>query len=136
MKCKKIKKFISRYFDNSLMEYQKEIMFEHIKNCLNCRKEFDILSKINKYLPKYKDVEISRDISWVVLSRIKRLNKHWGVVLWRKVMPVAVSFLIIILSTMINPCKNNIENYTSYIFYPQEEIDFAEIELISFLSTL
>lgn len=136
MKCKKIKKFISRYFDNSLMEYQKEIMFEHIKNCLNCRKEFDILSKIYKYLPKYKDVEISRDISWVVLSRIKRLNKHWGVVLWRKVMPVAVSFLIIILSTMINPCKNNIENYTSYIFYPQEEIDFAEIELISFLSTL
>jgi len=136
VKCKKIKKFISRYFDNSLMEYQKEIMFEHIKNCLNCRKEFDILSKIYKYLPKYKDVEISRDISWVVLSRIKRLNKHWGVVLWRKVMPVAVSFLIIILSTMINPCKNNIENYTSYIFYPQEEIDFAEIELISFLSTL
>jgi predicted anti-sigma-YlaC factor YlaD len=134
VKCKKIKKFISKYFDGALQQEEKDMLFSHIEQCSNCKLEFEILSKIYNNLPEYKDVELQTSLESRIFAKIEeKQNKKF--VVWKKFVPVLapISALAILLITTINPCKNVNSYKENYSLYPQEDIDFAELELTNFL---
>jgi predicted anti-sigma-YlaC factor YlaD len=134
VKCKKIKKLISKYFDGVLQQEEKDILFSHIEQCSNCKLEFDVLSKFFNNLPEYKDVELQTSLKSRIFAKIEeKQNKKF--VVWKKFVPVLapISALVILLITTINPCKNVNSYKESYSLYPQEDIDLAELELTNFL---
>jgi predicted anti-sigma-YlaC factor YlaD len=134
VKCKKIKKFISKYFDDVLQQDEKDMLFSHIEECSNCKLEFEILSKIYNNLPEYKDVELQTRLESRIFAKIEeQQNKEF--VVWKKIVPILapISALVILLITTINPCKNVNSYKENYSLYPQEDIDLAELELTNFL---
>ncbi len=134
MKCKKIRKLISKYFDNILSEEEKKVMFEHIKECVCCNKEFNILSKIYNYLPEYKDVEISRSISDLVLSKIKNSEKEKVILWWRFVPTTAVLLVLMLTFIMVKSYKRpQLNGNLTYVLYPYEDLDLLELELIELM---
>jgi len=137
MKCKKVRKFISKYFDGVLPQEEKEIVLLHIKECYSCKLEFDILSKIYTNLPEYKDVEPSSGIRQKILLKIEE-QQDKKVVLFKKLVPAvaSVSIFVILLIAIITPCKSVNFYKENYVFYPQEDIDLTELELTNFLNNL
>jgi predicted anti-sigma-YlaC factor YlaD len=134
VKCKKIKRFISKYFDGVLQQEEKDILFSHIEQCSNCKLEFEILSKIYNILPEYKDVELQTSLESRIFAKIEE-QQNKKLIVWKKFVPVLapISALVILLITTINPCKNVNSYKESYSLYPQEDIDLAELELTNFL---
>jgi predicted anti-sigma-YlaC factor YlaD len=134
VKCKKIKRFISKYFDGVLQQEEKDILFSHIEQCSNCKLEFEILSKIYNNLPEYKDVELQTSLESRIFAKIEE-QQNKKLIVWKKFVPVLapISALVILLITTINPCKNVNSYKESYSLYPQEDIDLAELELTNFL---
>jgi predicted anti-sigma-YlaC factor YlaD len=134
MKCKKIKKLISKYFDSALQQEEKDMLFSHIEQCSNCKLEFEILSKIYNNLPEYKDVELQTSLESRIFAKIEE-QQNKKLVVWKKFVPVLapISALVILLITTINPCKNVNSYKENYSLYPQEDIDLAELELTNFL---
>jgi predicted anti-sigma-YlaC factor YlaD len=134
VKCKKIKKLISKYFDGVLQREEKDMLFSHIEQCRNCKLEFDVLSKFFNNLPEYKDVELQTSLESRIFAKIEeQQNKKF--VVWKKFVPVLapISALVILLIATINPCKNVNSYKENYSLYPQEDIDLAELELTNFL---
>ena len=59
MNCKKVKRRLSAYLDEELNYKEKLIVEEHLKECINCRNEFNVLSNQNKMLAKIETIEPS-----------------------------------------------------------------------------
>jgi len=134
MKCKEIKKLISKYFDGSLQESEREIVLSHINQCLDCKTEFGIFSKIYNNLPEYKEVGVSTDFEKKLFSKIEEQQRE-SFIIWKKLIPAVASFavLVVFLITTVNPCKSVNTYKESYVLYPHEDIDLAELELTNFL---
>ncbi|MDD4954927.1 MAG: DUF4349 domain-containing protein [Candidatus Omnitrophica bacterium] len=58
----KIKKLISAYLDGEANEKEKNLVEEHLKKCIFCRKYCENLRKLSSALDKYKEEELSPDL--------------------------------------------------------------------------
>ncbi len=79
MDHKKIKKLISSYFDSELDEEQKKLVNEHIRQCSECRKEFEEMGKFEEVMGKMELKQPSKEV-WKVywLSVYNRLERSIG----------------------------------------------------------
>lgn len=139
MKCNKIKKLISKYFDHQTNQQETNNIFDHIKICSLCEKEFNLLSTIYKNLPQYDNVEISDEFNTKLFTRLSE-EKHTKYNLnifdfvffnrgFKKILIPVVSIFLIILGTMfISYSKNRFNDYSTYELYPQEDVDLAMID--------
>ncbi|MFN3550570.1 MAG: anti-sigma factor family protein [Endomicrobiia bacterium] len=136
MKCKKIKKLISKYFDNEINQQEVKNLFEHIKICPLCEKEFNILSTIYQNLPQYENIDISTDFNTRLFMRLSKQMKNQfnifdNIFYNLRVKPFLISlagmFLIVLGVIFFSQNRNNL-NHFSYQLYPQEEIDLAMID--------
>ena len=59
MNCNNATKLISKYFDKQTDSETNNLLFEHINNCPNCKKEFDILNKIYNNLPEKQNITLN-----------------------------------------------------------------------------
>ncbi len=141
MKCKKVRKMMSKYFDNQADIQQKELILEHIKICESCKKEFEIFKKIYEFMPEYeKNIEVSSNFNNKVFERIyekkgKSIFENIPIfnLNWRVALAFSVIFVIFLSSIFMNPCKNKVVGYNSYSYelYPEEEVDLAMMDLYS-----
>jgi len=79
MDHKKIKELISSYFDSELDEEQKKLVNEHIRQCSECRKEFEEMRKFEEVMGKMELKQPSKEV-WKVywLSVYNRLERSIG----------------------------------------------------------
>ena len=70
MKCLRIQKKLSRYFD--LGEPLNPILSQHIRQCPECRRFWDDLSVLEKSLSELKPLEIPGDITVRVMAAIRQ----------------------------------------------------------------
>ncbi len=79
MDHKKIKELISSYFDSELDEEQKKLVNEHIRQCSECRKEFEEMGKFEEVMGKMELKQPSKEV-WKVywLSVYNRLERSIG----------------------------------------------------------
>ena len=75
----KIKELISSYFDSELDEEQKKLVNEHIRQCSECRKEFEEMGKFEEVMGKMELKQPSKEV-WKVywLSVYNRLERSIG----------------------------------------------------------
>lgn len=144
MKCKKIKKLISKYFDNQpLSQQEQQMMNSHISYCQNCKKEFELLQKIYTFLPEYEKVQISDKFNSKLLSLIqneKKIETNLEYILSglkKMFIPVAVMLVVVFnIITFVRPCRNLlIKEYYFYELYPEEDSDIVLLEFVEFLQS-
>ena len=75
----KIKELISSYFDGELNEEQKKLINEHIRQCSECRKEFEEMGKFEEVMGKMELKQPSKEV-WKVYwtSVYNRLERSIG----------------------------------------------------------
>lgn len=75
----KIKELISSYFDGELNEEQKKLINEHIRQCPECRKEFEEMGKFEEVMSKMELKQPSKEV-WKVYwtSVYNRLERSIG----------------------------------------------------------
>lgn len=139
MKCKKIKKIMSKHFDNQVLsKEEKEMLFSHIDTCLRCKKEYNFFSQLFMFSPEYEKKQLSDNFNQRLISKI-HLQEESRVSIfvpyWRKIFaPVFVMLLVILsLTTLISPCGDVKGPYYSYKIYPEEDIDLLSLETITIL---
>lgn len=99
MKCKKIKRKLSAYLDKELNYKEKQIVEKHLKECVNCMDELDILSNQDKFLIKIETIEPSfnfRNIFWRKVQFSSASNVQSSMKLDWFPIPV-MSFLIVLI---------------------------------------
>ncbi len=136
MKCKKIKKLISKYFDNETNQQEVENLFKHIKICPLCEKEFNILSAIYQNLPQYDNFDISTDFNKRLFMRLSQQMKNqfnifdfifYNLRLKLFLVSLVGTFLILLGVIFFSQNRNNLDHF-SYQLYLQEEIDLTMID--------
>jgi len=79
MDHKKIKELISSYFDGELDEEQKKLVNEHIRQCSECRKEFEEMGKFEEVMGKMELKQPSKEVWKVYWSSVyNRLERSIG----------------------------------------------------------
>jgi len=79
MDHKKIKELISSYFDSELDEEQKKLVNEHIRQCSECRKEFEEMGKFEEVMGKMELKQPSKEVWKVYWSSVyNRLERSIG----------------------------------------------------------
>ena len=75
----KIKELISSYFDGELNEEQKKLINEHIRQCSECREEFEEMGKFEEVMGKMELKQPSKEV-WKVYwtSVYNRLERSIG----------------------------------------------------------
>jgi hypothetical protein len=58
----KMKKLISAYLDNEVNAKEKNLVEEHLKKCVFCRKHCESLQRLSSTLARYKEEELSPDL--------------------------------------------------------------------------
>ena len=73
----KIKELISSYFDGELNEEQKKLINEHIRQCSECREEFEEMGKFEEVMGKMELKQPSKEVwkvYWTsVYNRLERI---------------------------------------------------------------
>ena len=79
MDHKKIKELISSYFDGELDKDQKKLVNDHIRQCLECRQEFEEMGKFEEVMGKMELKQPSKEV-WKVYwtSVYNRLERSIG----------------------------------------------------------
>jgi predicted anti-sigma-YlaC factor YlaD len=75
----KIKELISSYFDGELDKDQKKLVNDHIRQCLECRQEFEEMGKFEEVMGKMELKQPSKEV-WKVYwtSVYNRLERSIG----------------------------------------------------------
>jgi len=60
MKCRKVRKNLSAYFDNQLQitDYRLQIE-EHLRSCLSCQEEYNLLQRVDGLLERIEPIELT-----------------------------------------------------------------------------
>ncbi len=75
----KIKELISSYFDGELDEEQKKLVNDHIRQCSECRKEFEEMGKFEEVMGKMELKQPSKEVWKVYWSSVyNRLERSIG----------------------------------------------------------
>lgn len=105
MNCKEIKGKLDLYIDNELLlEEEKKLIEEHLKECESCNQEYKEMIKIKKELEKLKDVELPKDFHKKLMKNIKNdQNKKTSFFLrhYKAVTAVAAVCLVGVISTSV-----------------------------------
>jgi hypothetical protein len=119
--CKKVKKLISKHFDNQINSTETDIMFTHLAVCPNCKKEFEMLNKIYTNFPKKQDITLNPYFNQKLKTFISaKQNKIFLPKIFTPAKVVlsltSILFLtsLIFIKTFINPNAKNMPQYNSY----------------------
>jgi len=75
----KIKELISSYFDGELNEEQKKLVNDHLRQCSECRKEFEEMGKFEEVMGKMELKQPSKEVWKVYWSSVyNRLERSIG----------------------------------------------------------
>ena len=75
----KIKKLISSYFDGALDKEQRKLVKQHIRQCSECRKEFEEMGKFEEVMGKMELKQPSKEVWKVYWSSVyNRLERSIG----------------------------------------------------------
>ena len=76
MDHQKIREFISSYYDGELDEEQKKVVKKHLKECPECRKEFEEMGKFEEVMSKMELKKLPKEawkLYWAsVYNRLER----------------------------------------------------------------
>lgn len=75
MKCNQVQKKMSAYLDNELTDKESRSIAEHLNQCPDCQKEYNLLDSQEKYLATLTQVEPSTNFRTKFWSRAK-LNEQ------------------------------------------------------------
>lgn len=70
MKCSKIQQLLSNYLDGSVSENEKYVVEEHLKTCISCQKEFEMLQKLGASLDLVCNVQVPLRFEDLILNEI------------------------------------------------------------------
>ncbi|MEO0070822.1 MAG: zf-HC2 domain-containing protein [candidate division WOR-3 bacterium] len=94
MKCQKVKKLLSRTLDGEIEAGLKEKIHSHIDGCPECRKEFEELEALKKFLSSASVPEMSPYLLTRTIARLKEAKvlpiSGWQVLVWRVVAVVLI----------------------------------------------
>jgi len=75
----KIKELISSYYDEELDEEQKKLVNDHLRQCSECRKEFEEMAKFEEVMGKMELKQPSKEVWKVYWSSVyNRLERSIG----------------------------------------------------------
>lgn len=138
MKCKNVKKIISKYFDRSSTLQENNNMFEHFYKCQSCRQEYEIFSKIFSMLPVCKEnMVVSANFESKLFAKLRHFeNTEKNVLLqYLKKIPVSipaviVGLILIISTSLLRDCSYNVRTTETYEIYPSENIDLVMFDFV------
>lgn len=82
MEHQKMKELISSYYDGELDREQKKIAEEHLKECSECREEFEGMSELEEVMNKVEFKKPSREVWKLYWSSVyNRLERRIGWIL-------------------------------------------------------
>jgi len=144
MNCKEIVELLPECIEESLEVEVKEIVVSHLKNCANCRNEFEKLKSIERILNKAKDEEVPPLVDYNIkimlenekraakLSLSNKLNqKHISL---STLLKVAAGILLLVtggfIGYFIRPAENSSVEVTSL---KQEMVEMKNLVIYSLL---
>jgi len=72
MDCKEIKDKLDLYIDDEiLLDEEKKLIEEHLKECKSCNQEYEEMIKIKKELEKLKDIDLPKDFHKKLMKNIR-----------------------------------------------------------------
>ena len=75
MNCKKIKKLLQLYIDNTLTFGEKQIVEKHLEKCSECRAELKSLSATVRLIKSLPEVSTSQDFTEKLMSKISQIEE-------------------------------------------------------------
>ncbi len=75
MNCKKIKKLLKLYIDNTLTFGEKQIVEKHLEKCSECRAELKSLSATVRLIKSLPEVSTSPDFTEKLMSKISQIKE-------------------------------------------------------------
>jgi len=75
MNCKKIKKLLKLYIDNTLTFGEKQIVEKHLEKCSECRAELKSLSATVRLIKSLPEVSTSPDFTEKLMSKISQIEE-------------------------------------------------------------
>jgi len=75
MNCKKIKKLLQLYIDNTLTFGEKQIVEKHLEKCSTCRAELKSLSATVRLIKSLPEVSTSPDFTEKLMSKISQIEE-------------------------------------------------------------
>lgn len=136
MKCRKIQKLISKFFDNQLKEHDNELLiFSHIKECKECSLFFRILEKLYTTTNiSYEKIEPTEFFNAKLFAEVKLLQRQkilYNLFRLTKILvPVLAAIGIIISSFFIQQYFKQKTEIYSYELYPEEELDLSLFDIL------
>ncbi len=107
VKCKKIKRIIQEYIDGLLNQYNRNILFNHISQCENCKEYLENTEKIKFYVSKLK-VKEPYYLETKIMAKIREqehVNEKASIfnlgLIFKPALSFAVASLIIIGSVFL-----------------------------------
>ncbi|MEW6360198.1 MAG: zf-HC2 domain-containing protein [Planctomycetota bacterium] len=100
MNCNAARNQLQEYLDSALPESEARKVRRHLDSCAECRKELDLLGRVDLTLRTEAHQELPRDLAAAVLQRLGR-RFNYG---WRDVVAVAASVAIVLgLAWLLGP---------------------------------
>ena len=134
MDCKYIKKLISKYFDKQTDSAENNLLFEHINSCSNCKKDFDLFSKIYSKFPKKQNVPLSPYFNQKLKTYISNNKNQFFINQILKPVGVFFSlaiFFFVLSVFLIKPKVGNIfqNDFVQQTIDDEDDVIFDLIEL-------
>ena len=83
MEHQKIRELISSYYDGELQEEKKRTLKKHLKECLECRKEFEEMGKLEEVMSKMELKKPPKEVWQIYWTSIyNRLERRIGWILF------------------------------------------------------
>lgn len=101
MKCSQVKKKLTAYLDGEVSEKEQEIISEHVKSCIACRQELEVLTVVSRTLDEVVDVEVTPYFRAHLKTRLRDVKigeeKPFSFLEWirRATFPVAAAALFL-----------------------------------------
>ncbi len=75
MNCKKIKKLLQLYIDNTLTFGEKQLVEKHLEKCSKCRAELKSLSTMVRLIESFPEVSTSPNFTENLMSKISQIEE-------------------------------------------------------------
>lgn len=71
MKCTDVSRLLSRYQDNELEDYSRNVVKNHLSACKNCRMELDELNRVVLDIAGIRDIDPKENFTAELMSLVK-----------------------------------------------------------------
>jgi hypothetical protein len=76
MNCRKIKKLLQLYIDNTLSFGEKQIVEKHLEKCSECQAELKLLSTMTRLIKSLPEVSTPPDFTKNLMSKISQIEEE------------------------------------------------------------